>query len=51
VVSLPLWALFAVAFGSPILAFLGVLLAQVMTRKSATELEAQTSSGSDRNAF
>jgi hypothetical protein len=42
VVSLPLWALFAVAFGSPILAFLGVLLAQVMTRKSATELEARS---------
>lgn len=41
-VSLPLWALFAVAFGSPILAFLGVLLAQVMTRKSATELEARS---------
>jgi len=42
VVSLPLWALFAVAFGSPILAFLGVLLAQVLTRKSATELEARS---------
>lgn len=41
-VSIPLWALFAVAFGSPILAFLGVLLAQVMTRKSATELEARS---------
>ena len=41
-VSLPLWALFAVAFGSPILAFLGVLLAQVLTRKSATELEARS---------
>jgi hypothetical protein len=42
VVSLPLWALFTVAFGSPILAFLGVLLAQVLTRKSATELEARS---------
>lgn len=42
VVSLPLWALFAVAFGSPILAFVGVLLAQVLTRKSATELEARS---------
>ena len=41
-VSLPLWALFTVAFGSPILAFLGVLLAQVLTRKSATELEARS---------
>ena len=41
-VSLPLWALFTVAFGSPILAFLGVLLAQGLTRKSATELEARS---------
>lgn len=41
-VSLPLWALFAVAFGSPILAFIGVLLAQVLTRRSATELEARS---------
>lgn len=39
VVSLPLWAVFAVSFGSPLLAFLGVLLAQVIGRKGAKELE------------
>ncbi len=41
-VSLPLWAVFAVAFGSPLLAFLGVLLAQVISRKGAKELETRS---------
>jgi hypothetical protein len=39
VVSLPLWALFVVGFGSPILTFVGVLIAQMTTRKGATEVE------------
>ena len=38
-VSLPLWAIFAVSFGSPALAFLGVLLAQWTGRQGARELE------------
>jgi hypothetical protein len=42
VVSLPVWALISVALGSPILSFLGVLLAQFITRKSAAELEARS---------
>lgn len=41
-VSLPLWAVFAVSFGSPLLAFLGVLLAQVIGRKGANELETRS---------
>lgn len=39
VVSLPLWAIFTIGFGSPILAFAGVLLAQLMNRRGARELE------------
>jgi hypothetical protein len=42
VVSLPVRALISVALGSPILSFLGVLLAQFITRKSAAELEARS---------
>lgn len=42
VVSLPLWAVFAVSFGSPTLAFLGVLVAQLVGRKGAKELETRS---------
>jgi hypothetical protein len=42
VITLPLWAVFAVSFGSPLLAFLGVLLAQVIGRKGAKELETRS---------
>jgi len=42
VVSLPLWAVFAVSFGSPVLAFLGVLVAQLIGRKGAKELETRS---------
>jgi len=41
-VSLPLWALFTIGFGSPILAFFGVLVAQAMARKGASELETRS---------
>lgn len=41
-VSLPLWAVFAVSFGSPLLAFLGVLVAQLVGRKGAKELETRS---------
>ncbi|WP_446664987.1 hypothetical protein [Flexivirga sp. B27] len=41
-VSLPLWAVFTVAFGSPILAFVGVVVAQLVSRRSANELEARS---------
>ncbi|GAB3993309.1 hypothetical protein [Nocardioides marmoraquaticus] len=41
-VSLPLWAVFVVSFGSPLLAFLGVLLAQIIGRKGAQELETRS---------
>lgn len=41
-VSLPLWAVFVVSFGSPALAFLGVLVAQWMGRKGASELETRS---------
>ena len=39
VVSLPLWAVFAVSFGSPSLAFVGVLVSQWIGRRTARELE------------
>lgn len=42
VISLPLWALFTIGLGSPVLAFVGVLLAQLITRKGAKELEARS---------
>lgn len=35
----PAWAIYVTSIGSPVLAFLGVLLAQWLTRRSATELE------------
>ena len=37
--SLPTWAVWTLAFGSPVLAFVGVLIGQVITRRGATELE------------
>lgn len=40
--TLPLWAVYAVSFGTPILAFLGVLLGSWLTRRSATELETRS---------
>jgi hypothetical protein len=42
VISLPLWALFTIGFGSPLLAFLGVLAAQAIARKGAGELETRS---------
>lgn len=39
---MPLWAVFVVAFGSPILASLGVLMAQFVGRWSAKELETRS---------
>lgn len=41
-VSLPLWAVFAVSFGSPLLAFVGVLVSQWIGRKGAAELETRS---------
>jgi hypothetical protein len=38
-VDMPLWAVIAIGFGSPILAFLGVLVAQYVCLKGNTELE------------
>jgi hypothetical protein len=40
--TLPTWAVYAVAFGTPVLTFLGVLLAQHITRKGAQELETRS---------
>lgn len=40
--SLPLWAIFTIGFGSPVLAFVGVLLAQLVARRGATELESRS---------
>ncbi|MFP5336310.1 MAG: hypothetical protein ACLGIV_13460 [Actinomycetes bacterium] len=37
--SLPTWAVYAVSFGTPVFTFLGVLLAQFITRMGARELE------------
>lgn len=37
--TLPTWAVLAVTFGTPALTFIGVLLAQLITRKGARELE------------
>ncbi|WP_297622874.1 hypothetical protein [Nocardioides sp.] len=41
-VTMPLWAVFAVSFGAPVLAFLGVLFAQLVGRKGAKELETRS---------
>lgn len=37
--SLPTWAVYLLAFGSPVLAFAGVLIGQLITRRGAVELE------------
>ena len=37
--TLPTWAVWAVSLGTPISAFVGVLLGQLVTRKGAQELE------------
>lgn len=42
VIRLPLWAIFSVAFGSPLLAFIGVLFSQVVNRRGAHELESRS---------
>lgn len=39
---MPLWAVFAVSFGTPMLAFLGVLVAQLVGRKGAKEMETRS---------
>jgi hypothetical protein len=39
VTSLPTWAIWVLSFGSPLLAFLGVLIGQMITRRGAKELE------------
>jgi hypothetical protein len=39
VISLPTWAVWVLSFGSPALAFAGVMLGQAVTRRGATELE------------
>jgi hypothetical protein len=41
-VGLPLWAVFAVSFGSPTLSFLGVLFGQWIGRKSSKEAETRS---------
>jgi hypothetical protein len=42
VTTVPTWAAISVSIGTPVLTFLGVLLAQFLTRKSATELEVRS---------
>lgn len=37
--SLPTWAVWTLAFGSPVLVFVGVVIGQVITRSGARELE------------
>ena len=37
--SLPTWAVYLLAFGSPVLAFAGGLIGQLVTRRGAVELE------------
>jgi hypothetical protein len=39
VTTLPTWALYAVSFGAPIAAFVGVVVGQVLLRKGANELD------------
>lgn len=41
-VSLPVWALFVVGFGAPLLSLLGVVLGQWISRKGSRELEARS---------
>lgn len=40
--TLPTWAVYAVSLGTPVAAFLGVLVAQWITRKGARELETRS---------
>jgi len=40
--TLPTWAVYAVSFGTPVFTFLGVLLAQFISRKGARELESRS---------
>lgn len=40
--SLPTWAVYAVSLGTPVFTFLGVLLAQFITRMGARELETRS---------
>ena len=37
--SLPTWAVWVLSFGSPVLAFVGVIFGQTITRRGARELE------------
>jgi hypothetical protein len=39
VTSLPTWAVWVLSFGSPLLAFVGVILGQAVTRRGDKELE------------
>lgn len=39
VTSLPTWAVWLLSFGTPVLTFVGVLIAQLLTRIGAEELE------------
>ena len=40
--NLPTWAVYVLSFGSPALAFSGVMIGQRITRQSATELETRS---------
>jgi hypothetical protein len=42
VTTLPTWAVYAVSFGTPVAAFLGVIVAQWITRVGARELETRS---------
>ena len=40
--TLPTWTVWFVTIGTPLLTFIGVLIAQLMTRKGAQELEVRS---------
>lgn len=40
--SLPTWAVYSVAFGTPLLAFIGGLIGQLIGRRGAVELEGRS---------
>jgi hypothetical protein len=42
VTSLPTWAVWVLAFGSPALAFVGVVIGQAITRRGVRELEVRS---------
>lgn len=42
VTTLPTWALYAVSFGSPVLAFAGAFLGHVLARRTAAEQETRS---------